>query len=92
MEQQILRTPAVLRLTGLGRTTLWRRVRAGDFPAAVRLGGPGSRAVGWHREEVLRWLAARPRAGPHEREPPGVGPGGSERSPHHPAGDTGEPA
>ena len=45
----ILRTPAVLALIGLSRSSLWRRVRAGDFPAPVRLEGPGSRAVGWRR-------------------------------------------
>ena len=37
----ILRTPAVLALIGLSRTSLWQRVRAGDFPAPVRLGGKG---------------------------------------------------
>ena len=77
----ILRMPAVLDATGLSRTTLWRRVRAGDFPAAVRLGEPGSRAVGWRRAEVESWLTGRPRAGPHEQEPPGLTPDGSERSP-----------
>ena len=59
---QILRTPAVLALIGLSRTSLWRRVRAGDFPAPVRLGGEGSRAVGWRREDVEQWLAALPTA------------------------------
>ena len=58
----ILRTPAVLALIGLSRTSLWRRVRAGDFPAPVRLGGDGSRAVGWRRADVERWLAALPKA------------------------------
>ena len=58
----ILRTPAVLALIGLSRTSLWRRVRAGDFPAPVRLGGQGSRAVGWRRADVERWLAALPKA------------------------------
>ena len=52
----ILRTPAVLTLIGLSRTSLWRRVPAGDFPAPVRLGGQGSRAVGWRRADVERWL------------------------------------
>ena len=52
----ILRTPSVLTLIGLSRTSLWRRVRAGDFPAPVRLGGQGSRAVGWRRADVERWL------------------------------------
>ena len=58
----ILRVPAVLELIGLSRTSLWRRVRAGDFPAPVRLGGRGSRAVGWRRADVERWLAALPKA------------------------------
>ena len=58
----ILRTQAVLALIGLSRTSLWRRVRAGDFPAPVRLGGEGSRAVGWRRADVERWLAALPKA------------------------------
>ena len=52
----ILRTRAVLAIIGLSRTSLWRRVRSGDFPAPVRLGGEGSRAVGWRRADVERWL------------------------------------
>ena len=52
----ILRLPEVLAMTGLSRTTLWRRVKAGDFPARVRLGGRRSRAVGWRRADVERWL------------------------------------
>ena len=36
-------------------------IRAGDFPAPVRLGGHGSRAVGWHRADVERWLEALPK-------------------------------
>ena len=58
----ILRTPSVLTLIGLSRTSLWRRVRAGDFPAPVRLGGQGSRAVGWRRADVERWLEGLPKA------------------------------
>ena len=57
----ILREPEVLALIGLSRTSLWRRRQAGDFPAPVRLGGQGSRAVGWRREDVERWLATRPK-------------------------------
>jgi len=57
----ILRERDVLRVTCLSRTTLWRRRRDGDFPAPVRLGGRRSRAVGWRREEVERWLEERER-------------------------------
>ena len=58
----ILRTSTVLALIGLSRTSLWRRVRAGDFPSPVRLGGLGSRAVGWRRADVERWLEELPNA------------------------------
>ena len=54
----ILRMPQVLAMTGLSRSTLLRRERARDFPAKLRLGGPGSRAVGWRRADVERWLEA----------------------------------
>ena len=59
---EILRMSAVLKYTGLSRTTLWRRIRSGDFPVAIRLGGTGTRSVGWHANEIEDWLASRPRA------------------------------
>lgn len=62
MEPQILRIADVLAATALSRTTLWRRVKAGDFPAPVRLGGVGSRAVGWRRTDIDTWIDSRPTA------------------------------
>ena len=62
MEPQILRTADVIAATGLSRTTLWRRVKAGDFPRPIRLGGPESRAVGWRRSEIETWINNRPAA------------------------------
>ncbi|WP_420636997.1 helix-turn-helix transcriptional regulator [Candidatus Palauibacter sp.] len=59
---EILRMPAVLGMTKLSRTTLWRRIREGEFPRPVRLGGARSRAVGWHRSEIEEWLRGRPAA------------------------------
>ena len=41
---RMLRPREVCSLMGWSRTTLWRRVRAGDFPAA-RILGPA--AIGW---------------------------------------------
>ena len=55
----ILRTKDVLDVVGFARSTLWRRVNSGDFPRPVKLGGAGSRAVGWRRGDVERWLAER---------------------------------
>ena len=53
----ILRTADVLALLRISRSTLWRRVNNGEFPQRVRLGGAKSRAVGWRRTDVERWLA-----------------------------------
>ncbi len=54
----ILRFPEVARRTGLSRTTIWRRERAGDFPRRVRL-APNS--TGWIEAEVEQWIESRPR-------------------------------
>lgn len=54
----ILKIEQVCAMTRLGRTTIWRRERAGDFPLRVRL-GPAS--VGWVAEEIEAWIASRPR-------------------------------
>lgn len=54
-----LRLPAVTRLTGLGRSTIYRLVAEDKFPSPVKL---SSRAIGWHRADLERWSAARPTA------------------------------
>ncbi|MGB6689949.1 MAG: AlpA family transcriptional regulator [Terracidiphilus sp.] len=53
---RFLRLPAVKQITGLGKTTLYARINAGEFPAPVKLGG---RAVGWIEEEVHQWAKER---------------------------------
>lgn len=49
----IMRRREVERRTGLSRSTIYERIRAGGFPAPVSLGG---KAVGWIEHEVNRWL------------------------------------
>lgn len=49
-----IRQPDVLEMTCLSRTTLWRRVKAGDFPAPFKLGA--GRAVAWLESDVSQWL------------------------------------
>ena len=39
--------------TTLSKTSLWRRVRAGTFPASVSLGG---HRRAWREAEVTAWL------------------------------------
>ncbi len=48
-DRRILRAKAVMARMGWSRTTLWRRVRAGEFPAPV---DTGSNTVGWFDDEV----------------------------------------
>lgn len=56
-ELKIDRTVEVERLTGLGRVTIWRLVRAGRFPAPLQL---ATRAVGWRHADIVKWIATRP--------------------------------
>lgn len=44
----------VLRITGLSRPTLYRRIAANRFPRPVHLGG---RACGWSRVAITAWIA-----------------------------------
>lgn len=58
MSKKMLRAPEVMARIGWSRVTLWRRVRAGAFPAPVEL---GSNMIGWLEEEVEEWIEAQPR-------------------------------
>ncbi len=52
--QRMLRDKQVRERTGLSRTTRWRMVKAGRFPAPVEL-TPG--LVGWREADIVAWLA-----------------------------------
>ncbi|MBL8445442.1 MAG: AlpA family transcriptional regulator [Zoogloeaceae bacterium] len=52
----ILRRKQVETRTGLSRSTIYDRIRAGTFPAPVSL---GAKAVGWLEHEIDAWLAGR---------------------------------
>ena len=51
--QRLMRLPEVVRATGLSRSTLYRKVKEGQFPAPVSL---GPRSVAWRESEVLAWI------------------------------------
>lgn len=52
----ILRMPEVKRLTGLGRSSIYRMMDDGIFPRSVSL---GSRAVGWMVGDIRAWLQGK---------------------------------
>ena len=60
-EDAMLRYPEVVRRTGLSRVTIWRKVRAGEFPPPREL---SKNAVGWLESEIEVWRESRPRRGP----------------------------
>ena len=51
--RRILRLKEVIRLTGLSKSSIYKRIEEGTFPRQVRLGG---RAVGWWEHLVQEWL------------------------------------
>lgn len=53
---KILRMKQVAERCGVCRALIYRYIRAGKFPAGVRL---GERAVGWRESDVESWLASR---------------------------------
>lgn len=55
-QARILRKPEVLAKTGMGNTTLYARIKAGDFPQPVPI---SARMRGWVEEEVDAWISRR---------------------------------
>jgi prophage regulatory protein len=60
MTDRILRFHEVSRLVGLGRTTIYAGIKAGTFPAPVKL---SAHAVGWKASVIGAWIDSREAAG-----------------------------
>jgi prophage regulatory protein len=56
--ERLIRLPAVLDRVGLGRTAVLDRVKAGTFPAPLKVG----RATLWQESAVSAWCVAQVRA------------------------------
>jgi len=56
MSNQILRLPAVISKTGIGRSTIYAKIAEREFPKPIQL---GSRSVGWLESEIDQWLSHR---------------------------------
>lgn len=54
----LIRLPVVMAKTGIGRSTIYRKMEAGEFPRAVEL---GDNSVAWYLGEVDAWIENRPR-------------------------------
>lgn len=51
---RIIRLKTVLSRTGLSRSTLYRKIAEGTFPAQLRISTNGT---GWHESDINRWIA-----------------------------------
>lgn len=56
MASAVLRLQAVIARTGLSRSTIYSKVKKGEFPPPINL---GERAVGWLDSEIDSWLESR---------------------------------
>ncbi len=50
---RIIRLKTVLGRTGLSRSTLYRKIAEGTFPAQVRISVHGA---GWYESAINRWI------------------------------------
>lgn len=58
-KERLLRLKEVIERTGIGRSTVYRKIEAGEFPEAYKL---GSFAVRWKESEIDAWIAALKKA------------------------------
>lgn len=54
--RRFLRLPDVKQAVGYGRTTIYDKIKAGEFPKPYLL---GARAVAWLSEDIDDWIESR---------------------------------
>ena len=52
---RLVRLREVAAMVGLSKATIYRKVRAGEFPAPVSV---GSQSVRWRESDLQAWIAA----------------------------------
>lgn len=53
---RLMRLREVLHICGMSRTSLYRVMKAHEFPTPVKL---SARSIGWRQDEVLEWVENR---------------------------------
>jgi prophage regulatory protein len=54
---RILRDKELDELTGTSRTTRWRLIKKGEFPAPVQI---SDTTIGWRESVIQEWIRSRP--------------------------------
>ena len=52
--ERIVRLRTVIARTGLSRSTIYRKMAEGTFPAKLQISTNGT---GWHESDINRWIA-----------------------------------
>jgi prophage regulatory protein len=52
----ILRLAQVIKQTGVSRSFIYSAIKAGTFPASIKL---GARAIGFHSDKIDNWITSR---------------------------------
>ena len=60
--RRLLRLPDVKQQVGLGRSSIYEKIKSGEFPAPYSLSANG-RAVAWNSVEIEAWIGSRIQAG-----------------------------
>lgn len=55
--ERLLNLKEVMRKTGMGRSTIYRRMNQSDFPCPVRI---GPTMVRWRESDIEGWIASLP--------------------------------
>jgi len=53
---RLMRLPEVMHKVGLGRTSIYERIRMGSFPRPLQLGG---NSVAWINKDIDAWIAEK---------------------------------
>jgi prophage regulatory protein len=52
----LLREAEVEVITSLSKTTRWRKIKAGEFPAPVKI---STRRCAWRKSDIATWLESK---------------------------------
>ncbi|ABM61932.1 helix-turn-helix transcriptional regulator [Halorhodospira halophila] len=57
--ERLLRINSVIKRVGLGRSTIYKKVKEGGFPKPIKL---GERAIAWRESDIEEWISRRHQA------------------------------
>ncbi len=56
MTERLLKLPEVIQVTGMSKSAIARKEKAGEFPKRIKL---GARSMAWSETEINAWVQAK---------------------------------